>query len=302
MDYEEALDRLERPRNKSQKTLATRLVLRKTRPEQDQTDIALRYFATDILTWSPDGGVRIDSGWFLASRCTREKINEYLPKGWRLWTHDTAFSKRHFVATIGDYGWNGKEWASTWAVPYATRVWYKHGSASHVFTKFNAASMLKQAADYVKNCAQALLDGRLSKDTVQHKVFDQFVNAWETVRGEAREHLILETLAEESNINMATVASVIRFVNQRHHFVQKAESYWKEYFEYTDAKKDRTQKGLIARVAFEMKHEGMCERYKKNSKEYAEFRNDLLFAGETLFLEGLGFEIHEKKRFERSHR
>ena len=292
MDYEEALDRLERPRNKPQKTLATKLVLRKTRPEQEQSDIALKYFATDILLWAPDGAVRINSGGFLASHCTREKINEYLPKGWRLWTYDTAFSKKHFVATIGDHYWDEGAWVSTWTVPYTANAWYRCGSASHVFTKFDAANMLKHG----------LLEGRLSKHDVQTEVFDRFVLAWESENGEEKERMILETLAEGSTINRATVASVIRFVNQHTYFMRQAESYWKEYFEYTDAKKDRTQTGLVARVAFEMKHEGMCERYKKNSKEYTEFRNDLLFAGETLFLEGLGFEIYRKERFERAPR
>ncbi len=54
--------------------------------------IAVRYHATDILTFTPRGGVTVNTGGF-RSATTKDKINAYLPSGFpRLWQADSVWT------------------------------------------------------------------------------------------------------------------------------------------------------------------------------------------------------------------
>jgi len=79
MNYQEAVGRLNKPRNQEQKKVANNTVLYWT---EDQC-IMLRLHATNIIVYYPDGTMVLSSGGWKTGT-TKDRLNDYLPNGWQV--------------------------------------------------------------------------------------------------------------------------------------------------------------------------------------------------------------------------
>ena len=162
MDYEEARVRIHNPRFKASKKLGHKLVLYEVFTGTTAPNYVIKYFNTDILTFYPDGGVKIADGGFLYSQCTRQKINQYLPQGWRLETFNLRYYPRKSGAIISIHD---STWSLLRAFPYSSGIrLYAGGRPDYTLVNERNAEELKDAvAEYTRDATRTFLAGKMHK-------------------------------------------------------------------------------------------------------------------------------------------
>jgi hypothetical protein len=296
MNYEEARDRLAKPRFKESKKLGHKTYLeREFHGKEDGTSEVLfkiRYFNTHILIFYPTGEVQIRDGGWLTSTCTIQKINEYLPRGWRLSTTFLKYLPKSKVGVLEAH--DTKSHNSLWSVPYADQVMYHQDSGRcgypRAALKHSAYDLITKIGDYVWNTVDDFLNGRLHSKDVTVTSLDELV---ESVGEEPqREDLTLMVL--QGQVRQASlVASVIKHglsLPYRH----IAPSYWGECFQFTDARKNKNLKQRIKEMSYQMVHEDLPLRYLGNSSGFFSLRDVLHQNIEKLLIKWLGFDTYLK--------
>jgi len=281
MNYQEAMERLERPKPQNKKSLGTNLTLAKTEPAGSVPSHAvLTYFKTDILVWAEDGSVKISDGGFMASSFTRNKINEYLPRNWWISTHELAYNKGSFVCTVN----MGNEQSA----PYYAGSWYKSdGTASHVMEKQDAKKLIDDVAQVVGQCVVDYLRGKLSCGDVDEHLCERLMAQQWPEREEVTRRIL------KGQITTATLAEVLAV----YAMTDQVRSFWEEYYEASDPRKPRTNKDLIRRIELELRHPDVQKRPPGDSNRFRAIKGMMMGHGERMLLENLGFDIIEKERF-----
>ena len=95
LTYQDAEERLLRPRPKDSKIIARNTVLHRV-----GDDIAIRFHNTDVVTISPQNVYTLDNGgWFTVT--TKERINRYAPV--RIWQRDFQWYVNTLEGQVGFY-------------------------------------------------------------------------------------------------------------------------------------------------------------------------------------------------------
>jgi len=301
MNYAQALERLTKPTNKPQKNLGHRLVLRRTdefgtEGKKEKPTIKLRYFNTDIITYHPDGGVEIDDGGYLTSQCTLQKFNEYLPRGWRLYTVDLKYSPKRVTGILS---LRGDAWQHIRSMPYSKHIkFYENGRPDlEGVNQKNAAELLPKVADMTEKTVDFFLAGKCTRYPMDWERMTSFLSR-DLGSREADENFEVMTLAYLDEA--ISPSALMRAVVERWCPVLYRDYctlYWDEVYQYTG--KPRTRKEAVEQLQFQMRGGTQHLRAPRNSKEFFDLRNTLRTVLEEFLLENLGFELFTKE--ERGH-
>jgi hypothetical protein len=303
MDYAEAAERLAKPVSKTSKILGHKLHLSEMDTgERDQPKAyALRYFDTNILNWYPDGGVIVADGGFLSSAYTIEKVNEYLPKDWKLTTVPVRFEAKKFVGVLYRASYDA-EWSRQirWAYPYKSKVkFYETGRADmELVQQHSAFDLIRKVGDYADRFTGEFTTGHVPFECIDHLMRDRIMNAWDN-DDNAKEKYAMQAVLLSGEIHPATMLGAVIYgahtkISTRH----ISDAYWSENYPFTGTAKTKSIKQQVLELEYRMKTEDqMPKRYKGNSKVFYVFRDAIRAALEKFLLEGLGFTIYEKESF-----
>lgn len=309
MDYKQACARLDGPRKQDQKNLGHKLLLHydvysEPTAAGDTGDpvateakaVHLRYFDTTILSWYPDGTVRIGAAGYWDSNFTRDKINEYAPRGWRMDKHNLRYNRGKVCATITV---RTDTWEWVRSMPYEDNMRYgPEGRVSHVGTPFasmDASRALDDVADTVKETVAAFLCGELARpETMKDfKQLDILTMASIETYTKERQQLLVD-VATSRTASRSLIWGVIDERYENSFRLKQLGLYSPENYPFTG--KPRTQKARVAQMEHFLRVGNDHMRYAKNSEEFHAMKNDLMAECELWLLRELGFEVKEYER------
>lgn len=289
MNYQQAVNRLATPRAQLSKKLGHKLLLYyESSPDGLSKNIHLRYFDTDILTWYPDGGVRIGAKGFWDSPCTLDKINKYSPRGWRMERHNCRWAKHMVCASVTI---RTDTWELVRSMPYDDNaLFYESGRADHKGSPLegiNANEVVDSIAETVKESVMAFLYGELRRPHIEEDI----THTTERLR-------ILAEIAKSRKAAPALVWGVIDTMWKNSFWMNELQLYDPAVYPLTG--KPRSNKERVAQMEHFMRVGNTRVRYAKNSEEFHRMKRDLLAECEVFLLRELGFEVKEYERRERS--
>ncbi len=301
MNYAQAVARLAKPRNQLEKKIGHKLQLYyEGSPDGLSKNILLRYFNTDIITWYPDGGVRIGAEGFWDSRCTLEKINEYTPRGWRMQMHNLQHAKHMVCASVTI---RTDTWEFVRSMPYEDSVkLYEGGRADHKgspLESVEACHIVDSVAATVKESVMAFLYGELRRPDIHEDlvVLDNQEMMGIVDRSQARTRICVE-MAKAKTAQPALVWGVIDTMWKTSFRMNQLQLYDPAVYALTG--KPKSAKERVAQMEHFMRVGNNHTRYAKNSEEFHGMKRDLMAECEVMLLRELGFEVKERERRERS--
>ena len=296
MDYEEAKDRLDKPRKKNSKNIGHELVLRRGMvKEGGGSFIYLRYFRTDIITWFPDGSVQINDGGFASSSYTVEKINSYLPKNWYL--TPSPVHKGVFTAVLHKVGVSKEGWGDLWAYPYEPDSTFTEEGRTDLMPSrsFNALETKAKIAAYAKKNVDDLMHGRLSGNLFKIEEMEALDRSFARSSPKIKKERLCLDVLEQKLVPPITFLSFIGMMAARHSFYLP--SYWSENFPYTSSRKNKTLRQEADDLEFRLSKPEVLKRPLENSSEHHAMTSFLTQKTEEVLLKGLGFGVFERQSF-----
>lgn len=240
-------------------------------------DIELHLFSKHILTWFPDGSIKLDNkGWW--KRTTIERYNKYLPQGFRV-----------------------QQWRPYWYLdtPTGTRLW--NNGATFTREGYNVAhdaphlrrlrelsflGLRNQVRVFADMYTELLVDGAMSAMVGQDKHFCTYCFSERTLERVLPEHLLshVQELVPPTNL----IESALKHAGPRpdKNFLRELlGACWTESQVMT--RKVRTKKAAIAQAEALMTHEGPRPNTDIKPRHHRKLLRELL---EEFLLTGLGFE------------
>lgn len=307
MNFQQASDRLDKPRKQDSKNIGHKLKLYKSWPTSssdngDTSRINLQYFNTDILTWYPDGGVIIRGGGYWDSPCTRDKINEYSPRGWRMEMQHLRFNPKMRAAYVSI---RTEKWDFVRAMPYEDGVrFYEDGRADHKGSPLHdvdASSIGAHITETVEHTVKAFLRGDLAPPTIEEDLTALDVQTMAGIVDREQQRLQkIVRVARSREASSTLIYAVIDREYKNSFRLNQLELYRPGIYELTEGSV-RTAKARIAQMEHFLRVGNNRARYAKNSSEYHSMRKDLLAECERFLFQELGFELKEYERHPRSH-
>jgi len=286
MNYQEALHRLQHPKNQKSKMLEHKLKLyAKGVPPNDLAMIALQYFSTDIITWLEDGRVVLNAGDWM-------KFDRFLPRGWKIRRHDLRHWPKHFAVTLETRSPD----APDGSFPYANGQAFTAKGRTDLCstTAWQATQLIELTAGFVQQAVTALLSGKIHRYARNSYLEEQYIKALQEGGLEA-EDITLEIINDKYESGREVFMNTFADRWCPTLYRPYVDLYWAENFEIT--RRPRTLKEKIrhleARMSGSITEDG--GQPARNSKEFHDIRKTLLASAESVVLERLGFEIFSRE-------
>lgn len=307
MNYQQACDRLDKPRRQTGKNLGHKLRLFYDGAWTDENDVTkpkvtLQYFDTGILEWRHDGGVRIDAEGFWDSSCTQQKLNEYSPRGWRIQQHHLRFAPKMRCASVNI---RTDTYELVRSMPYEDgALYFEDGRADakgSPLNDFNASEIVGDIAATVEETVMAFLYGELARPTIEEDIVALEVSTMAGVVDHAlRKNQVIIDIAKAKRASAPLVWWVIDTEWKNSFRMNQLELYEPKNYPFTGVV--RSMKERVAQMEHFLRVGHDRTRYKKNSEEFHAMKKDLMSECEQMLLKELGFGVKEFERRPRSDR
>lgn len=280
MDYQEASNRLDKPRKKSSKKIGHQLVLFRSKWSGSE-EISLHFRSTDIITYYPDGTLAVSDGGWAHKRITQEKINRFLPNKWRLELSWLPFSPRHAVGVLCQ---RNENWETLRAIPYRSGARFSErgrldlGEANNEYSAYDTLSWVRGK---VESSVYSFLEGKLQCDGNDMEAVARL-----DVQFDRREKHLVAEVKELSD--SATILWLQRNLNSKRE-LNLILPYWGDVYQATG--KAKTLKQQMAQLEVRMKHPELQMRERKNSSNFHAMKKALLGGLERFLLERMGFQV-----------